>query len=73
MEAAMSKTFVNRFTLVSVLSGALLAVHMVLPVHAGHTTVIPVTASQQFDAGSPRAMTITQSVISRQQQTQTHG
>lgn len=45
----MSKTFVNRITLVSVLSGALLAVHLVLPVHAGHTRV---TANQQFGAGS---------------------
>jgi hypothetical protein len=70
MEATMSKTFVNRIMLVSVLSGALLAVHLVLPVHAGHT----ITANQQFGAGSPRAMAITQSVISqRQQQTQTHG
>ena len=67
----MSKTFVNRITLVSALSGALLAVHLVLPVHAGHTRV---TANQQFGAGSPRAMAITEPVISqRQQQTQTHG
>jgi hypothetical protein len=58
----MSKTFINHITLVSALSGALLAVHLVLPVHAGHTR----------GAGSPRAMAITQSVIS-QQQTQTHG
>jgi hypothetical protein len=70
----MSKTFVNRITLVSALSGALLAVHLVLPVHAGHTRVIPETANQQFGAGSPRAMATTQSVISqRQQQRQTHG
>jgi hypothetical protein len=48
----MSKKFVNRITLVSVLSGALLAVSLVLPVDAGHTRVIPVTASQQFGAGS---------------------
>jgi hypothetical protein len=32
MEATMSKTFVNRITLVSALSGALLAIHLVLPV-----------------------------------------
>jgi len=70
----MSKTFVNRITLVSALSGALLAVHLMLPVHAGHTRVVPVTANQQFGAGSPRAMAITQSIMGqRQQQTQTHG
>jgi len=61
MEATMSKKFVNRITLVSALSGALLAVHLVLPVYAGHTKIIPVTANQQFGAGSPRAMAITQS------------
>jgi hypothetical protein len=48
----MSKKFVNRITLVSVLSGALLALSLVLPVDAGHTRAIPVTASQQFGAGS---------------------
>jgi len=70
----MSKTFVNRITLVSALLGALLAVHLVLPVHAGHTGVIPVTVIQQFGAGGPRALAITQSVLSqRQQQKQTNG
>jgi hypothetical protein len=47
VEATMSKKIVNRITLVSVLSGALLAVSVVLPLHAGHTGVIPVTANQQ--------------------------
>ena len=70
----MSKKFVNRITLVSVLSGALLAVSLVLPDHDGHAKVIPVTANQQLGAGSPHAVAITQSVTSqRQQQTQTHG
>ena len=70
----MSKKFVNRITLVSALSGVLLAVQLVLPVHTGHTRGIPVTAHQQFGAGSPHAMAIMQWAISQhQQQTQTHG
>ena len=48
----MSKKFVNRITLVSVLSGALLAVSLLLPVQDGHTREIPITANQQFGAGS---------------------
>jgi hypothetical protein len=47
----MSKKLVNRITLLSVLSGALLALSVVLPVDAGHTRVIPVAASQQVGAG----------------------
>lgn len=72
MEATMSKKFVNRITLVSVLSGALLGVSLVLPVHAGHA--IPATANQQFGAGNPLAMVTTQSVFSQHQhKMHTHG
>jgi hypothetical protein len=48
----MSKKSVNRITLLSVLSGALLAISVLLPVDDGHTRAIPVTASQQIGAGS---------------------
>ena len=52
MEATMSKKVVNRITLVSVLSGVLLAVSLLLPLHDGHTGEIPVTAIQHVGAGS---------------------
>ena len=54
----MSTKFVNRITLVSALSGALLALHLVLPVHAGHTATIQANVIQQFGAGSSSAQTI---------------
>ena len=44
----MSKKFVNRVTLLSVLAGALLAVSVVLPLHTEQT----VTANQHLVAGS---------------------
>jgi hypothetical protein len=49
VEATMSKKFVNRITLVSVLAGALLAVSVVLPLHSEQT---PITANQHFVSGS---------------------
>jgi hypothetical protein len=52
VEATMSKKFVNRITLVSVLAGALLAVSVVLPLHTGQTGVNSVTANQHIGAGN---------------------
>ena len=54
----MSTRFVNRITLVSALSGALLALHLVLPLHAGRTGVIQANVIQQFGAGNSSAQTI---------------
>ena len=48
----MSKKFIDRITLLSVLSGFLLAVSVLLPLHDGHTSANPVTAHHQFGSGS---------------------
>jgi|tagenome__1003787_1003787.scaffolds.fasta_scaffold17562424_2 hypothetical protein len=51
----MSKALVNRITLMSALSGALLAVHLVLPFHFGHNGVIQLAVSSSLaqEAGAP--------------------
>ena len=53
----MSTRFVNRITLVSALSGALLALHLVLPLHAGPTGAVQANVIQQFGGGSSSAQT----------------
>ena len=52
VEVTMSKKFIDRITLLSVLSGFLLAVSVLLPLHDGHTSANPVTAHHQFGSGS---------------------